>query len=305
MDMTEKNLTIIGATGNLGVPVVKNLLNFGYKVKLIVRNLDKAKKIFGSLNNVTYVKAELTDVDSLKAALSGTEYLYLNLSTQSIDINMPFATEREGVANILLAVDKNTIKQILAISGLGAFHDVHNPNDIEFVPNTIRKQGHRLIKDSGIPYTILHCTWFADSFVIYRRKNTYAVIGDTENPIFFTDCYNYSKHLSNAIGNKNALFKEFPIQGKTGIKHPDAARQFLQKYSPKTKVTKLPNGLISLLSLFSKKMKFVKQMSTYFSKSKEEFLADDCETYKILGEPAISIFEYAEKIKKESVYNYL
>lgn len=301
----KKHISIIGATGNLGVPVVKNLLRFGYEVKLIVRNRAKARKLFGENQNIQLAEADLTDVQTLKMVLADTEYLYLNLSTHTTDIHIPFATEREGVANILAAVNKDKIKQIIAISGLGAFHNVHKPNGFEFVPNTIRKQGHKLIKDSGIPYTLLHCSWFADSFIMYRRKNTYTVIGDTKNPIYFTDCYNYSLHLSNAIGNFNAFYKEFPIQGKFAYTHPDAAKMFLDIYSDKTKITTLPSGIIKLLALFNKEMKFVKHMNDYFSLSKEAFLAEDCETYKVLGEPQISITEYAEIIKANTMFNYL
>jgi hypothetical protein len=46
-------------------------------------------------------------------------------------------------------------------------------------------------------------------------------------------------------------------------------------------------------------MKFVKQMSRYFSDTKEEYIADECDTYKILGEPSISIMEYAQEIRDE------
>jgi uncharacterized protein YbjT (DUF2867 family) len=42
--MDKKQISIIGATGNLGIPVVKNLLSFGYEVKLIVRNVPRKSK---------------------------------------------------------------------------------------------------------------------------------------------------------------------------------------------------------------------------------------------------------------------
>jgi hypothetical protein len=52
-------------------------------------------------------------------------------------------------------------------------------------------------------------------------------------------------------------------------------------------------------------MKFVKHMSDYSFASKEEFLAEECGTFKILGEPTLSITQYALKVKDEKVYNYL
>ena len=302
---TAKHITIIGATGNLGVPVTKNLLSFGFDVKLVVRNRAKARKLFGTSENIQIIEANLTDMPALKGALSDTEYLYLNLSTHTTQLQVSFATEREGVANILEAINKAKIKQIIAISGLGALDNNHKVSGFEFIPNIIRKQGQKLIKASGIPYTFLHCTWFADSFIIYSRNNTYAVIGDTENPIFFTNCYDYTRHLVKAIGNPDAFYKEFPVQGEEGLSHPEAAKRFLSIYSQSTKVKPLPGWILNILAPFKKEMKFLKHMSDYFSQSNETFLPEECGTYKTLGRPTQSLRQYARKVKREAFYDYL
>ncbi len=294
---SKKQITVIGATGNIGVQVVKNFVNFGYSVKAIVRDLDKANKLFGNLSEVEIIRADLKDITALKTALKDAEYLYLNLSTQTIDLNTEFATEREGVANIIEAIDKESIKQIISISGLGAFDNHQEAESFKFIPNIIRKQGHKIIKESGIPYTILHCSWFADSFVFYQRNNTYSVIGDTQHPIYFTNCYDFSLNIRNAIANSEAFYKEFPIQGKEGVKHDEAAKSFLEVYSENSKVKALPVWIISIMALFSPKMKFLKHMSDYFSKSKETFIAEECETYKVLGNPTLKLLDYAKKLK--------
>ncbi|MBN1143642.1 MAG: SDR family oxidoreductase [Bacteroidales bacterium] len=303
MNQTKK-ISIIGGTGNLGVPVVKFLLQDGFEIKLIVRNINKAKQLF-DVNQVQLAEADLRDVAGLKSALSGTAYLYLNLSTQTTDINIPFSAEREGIANILEAIDLGSIRQIIAISGLGAFDNVQGSDRFQFIPNVIRKEGHKLLKNSSIPYTILHCSYFADSFAIFRRKNTYSVIGDTKNPIFFTNCRDYSNHLIHAIANENAFYKEFPIQGRKGLAHPEAARAFLDIFSKDTKVAVLPGGIINIMALFSKEMKFVKHMNDYFSSSVEEFIAEEFNTYKILGEPKLSVSDYARLLKSEGIYDLL
>jgi uncharacterized protein YbjT (DUF2867 family) len=301
----KKKISIIGGTGNLGVPVVKFLLKSGFEIKLIVRNMSRAKQLFNANPELQLIEADLKDVTKLKTALADTEYLYLSLSTQTTDINISFSAEREGISNILEAINKVKIRQIIAISGLGAFDNIQKPGSFEFVPNIIRKQGHKLLKNSGIPYTILHCSWFADSFAIFRRKNTYSVIGDTKSPVYFTNCRDYANHLINAIANEDAFFKEFPIQGTEGLTHPEAARRFLKIFSEKTKVTELPGGIIRILALFSKEMKFVKHMNDYFSNSKEEFIAKEYNTYKVLGEPEYSITDYAQLLKNEGIYDFL
>jgi len=298
--MKSKEITIIGATGKLGIPVSLYLSQAGFKVTVVARDINKAEKFFRQAGNISIVKGDLKDPESLKSALKNTEYLYLNLSTNTIDVNVPFAEEREGVANVLKAVSKDVIQQIIMISGLGAFQKNIVPQQYTFPPNFIRSQGHELLKKSGIPYTILHCSWFIDSFIAFQRNGVYSVIGSNNNLIYFTNAYDYSQHLANAIGNINAYNKEYPVQGKEGFIHSEAAKIFLGIYSPKVKVKELPDGIINIIALFNKEMKLVKAMSSYFKHSKEVFQAVESGTYKDLGEPKLSLKEYAEKLKSES-----
>lgn len=302
---SEKQISIIGATGNLGVPVAKNLVSFGYKLKIIARNEAKAKKLFRDLSDIEIVTADLQNESALKKALKQTKILYLNLSTHSTSLDLKFESERDGIANIIKAIDKESIQQIILISGLGALDNLIKNGNFRFIPNIIRKQGQKIIKESGIPYTILHCSWFIDSFVLFRRNKIYSVFGETKNPVYFTNCFDYSLVLSNAINNCDAFYKEFPVQGVEGINHPEAAESFFSIFSNSTKVKIIPPWIINVFSLFNKEMKFLKHMSDYSHHCKETFLADECDTYKVLGSPEMSILEYANMIKATGFYDYL
>jgi uncharacterized protein YbjT (DUF2867 family) len=300
MEMTtKKKITVVGATGNMGTLVARHLVQAGYQVKAVVRNLEKAKKSLGNENNIELVYGDLTDTDSLEKALKETEYLYLNLSTMTTDMQVPFANEREGVANILKAVNRERIRQILAISGLGAYKKDIVPEKYIFIPNLIRMQGHDMLRQSGIPYTILHCTWFIDSFLIYLRKGTYSIIGNNGHPIYFISASDYSRQLINAIGNSKAFNKDYPIQGKEGLPHKVAAEEFFRIYSPEIKVNAMPGALLSILALLNKQMKVVKAMERYFKHYKEEFMAEASGTFADLGEPQFTLKEYAKYLKAE------
>lgn len=300
---TTKKISIIGATGNLGIPVTKNLISFGFQVTVIARNVEKAKKIFGNNSSIKFETADLQNVSQLTKALADTEYLYLNLSSMVTDVNVSFATEREGIDNILKSVNKSLIKQILIISGLGAFQTDFSKN--RYVPNIIRTQGHELLKKSGIPYTILHCSWFLDSFLLFMRKGMYPIIGNTKNLIYFTNTFDYTNQLSNAVGNEKTFYKEYPIQGKQGINHLDAANLFFSIFNPKIKAKPMPTGLIKILAIFKKEMKPLRDMAVYFEKSKEEFFAVKFGTYIDLDEHKLSVTEFAQKVSEIHLYDYL
>jgi hypothetical protein len=145
----------------------------------------------------------------------------------------------------------------------------------------------------------LHCTWFIDSFTAYLRKGKYSIIGSTDFPIYFISASDYSRQLIRAIGNPDAFNKDYPIQGKEGLTHKEAAETFFRIYSPDIKVNKMPGGIISLLALFNNQLKVVKAMDRYFKRYREEFLAEKHGTYKDLGEPQLSLEEYAGLMKAE------
>lgn len=64
---------VIGGTGTVGSNVVRELLERGAKTRALVRDVDKAKFPDG----VEAVKGDLTDVDSVRAALDGVSTLFL------------------------------------------------------------------------------------------------------------------------------------------------------------------------------------------------------------------------------------
>ncbi len=139
-----KTIAVIGATGRLGAPVATELAKT-FQVRAIVRSPDKAKAMLPA--GVEVVKADLRDVDSLRAALQGVDAIYLNLATETADPNLPFYEEREGVANLLAAIRGLDIRYIAKIGALGAYarqvaRAFHNP---EAVPADVPVQGPEAI----------------------------------------------------------------------------------------------------------------------------------------------------------------
>jgi hypothetical protein len=49
--------------------------------------------------------SDLRDSAILRAALQGVDAIYLNLATETVDLNLPFYEEREGVANLMTAIE--------------------------------------------------------------------------------------------------------------------------------------------------------------------------------------------------------
>ncbi|GAM65303.1 hypothetical protein JCM19232_4268 [Vibrio ishigakensis] len=102
-----KQLTIIGGTGFLSTSITKQLSSLGVSVRVVARNPEKARQILPS--SVEVVRGDVSDTGSLEKALEGTETLYIHLNTETVDMNLPFYTEREGVRNIVEAAKKQVL----------------------------------------------------------------------------------------------------------------------------------------------------------------------------------------------------
>jgi uncharacterized protein YbjT (DUF2867 family) len=77
MTNTNKHILVIGGTGMLGKPVAGQLKADGFKVRLLARNPEKARSLFGA--DYEIVKGDVGDPGSLRAALAGCDGVHISL----------------------------------------------------------------------------------------------------------------------------------------------------------------------------------------------------------------------------------
>ena len=73
-----RSIAIIGATGMLGRPVTQAFINEGWQVRILARNTEKARRLFGSSVNV--VQGDIKDKSTLRELLHGQDAVYMNLA---------------------------------------------------------------------------------------------------------------------------------------------------------------------------------------------------------------------------------
>jgi uncharacterized protein YbjT (DUF2867 family) len=66
-----KKVAVLGATGLVGQPIVKQLVNAGFDLTLISRDSSKLKSVFSGVN-AKFVQADPADQSALKEAFKGT-----------------------------------------------------------------------------------------------------------------------------------------------------------------------------------------------------------------------------------------
>ncbi len=134
-------IAVVGATGNTGRAVVKELKALGQNPVAVVRNADKAREVLGA--DIKVAIAELMDKAALEKALAGCDSVFV------VTGHNPGMVEQQN--NVLDAALKAGVKHLVRVSGGRTVAVADSASVVG--------RGHAAIevrlKQSGIKWTIL------------------------------------------------------------------------------------------------------------------------------------------------------
>ncbi|HKJ42773.1 MAG TPA: NAD(P)H-binding protein, partial [Sunxiuqinia sp.] len=198
-----------------------------------------------------------------------------------------FQAETEGLKNLLKAAEGTPLKHIIKISAIGAIHPEFNLNGDQLAGNKVRWESHKILKESGINYTILHPTWFLNALPWFVKNDAFFVYGDDQYPLYWTNTTDFADHIVQAIDDAETYQKEFTVQGKEPLTFEQAGDIYRQVMNPELKIKHVP--------VDGEDGKFAVLMG-YYKNFKEEFVAQD--TWEILGEPTTSAKQFIASVLK-------
>lgn len=280
-----KKIAIIGATGMLGQPVTRAFIKAGYAVRLLVRNEEKARAIFG--NQAELLRGDLADEASLRKLLEGADWLYLNLAADQSSRESDFQPEREGLKNVLRLASEAGIKRVGYISSL-----VKSFDGISWWVLDMKRHSVELIRNSGLTYSLFYPSTFMESFDkgAYRQGNKLNLAGKSLYPMYLIAGEDYGRMVVRAFELENGN-QEYNVQGEEAWTIEEAAKQFIEKYKKTPlKIVKLPFGILRFLSLFSQKFNYVANIVYALNHYPEKFESE--KTWEELGRPEIKLDDY-------------
>ncbi len=149
------SVLIMGATGNQGGAVARNLLPRGHRIRTITRNVDSAKARQLKDKGVEVVKGDFSDPGSLVAAMQGMDAVYAMTTPFEAGID---AETQQGIA---LA---DAAKQ----AGVGhfVFGSVANADQNTNIPHFDSKyKVEQYLAALGVPYSISAPVYFMDNLL--------------------------------------------------------------------------------------------------------------------------------------------
>lgn len=158
---------ILGATGNIGPHVVEELRRLGETPRVLVRDGQRARALFGP--DVEVVTGDATDADSVRAAADGVDSVFL-LSPHSFTM----ADLQLGVIRAL----RRTGIRIVKLSGTASAITPHGP-----LACREHWEIERVLQHSGQPFVILRPNSFLQVLVGKLMLPAARTTGKVINPI--------------------------------------------------------------------------------------------------------------------------
>jgi uncharacterized protein YbjT (DUF2867 family) len=273
----EKKILVIGATGNVGVPVAQRLKADGFQVRVMSRNANKARQIFDETFEV--VVGDPVNAADLRSTLEGCYGVHINLNGES---------EQQVAEQVSQAASELGVQRISYISGATVREENRWFPMIEY-----KFQAETAIRNSGVSYTIFKPTWIMESLPQFVQDGRASILGKQPHPFHWVAAEDYARMVSAAFQNDNAANKEFYIHGPEAISMNDALSAYIAVKNPEIeKVGNLPFWMAKLIAAMTKSadLKSAAAMMAYFEKVGEE--GDPSEANALLGAPQISLQEW-------------
>uniref|UniRef100_E1T5J3 NmrA family protein n=1 Tax=Burkholderia sp. (strain CCGE1003) TaxID=640512 RepID=E1T5J3_BURSG len=143
-------ILVTGATGRVGHQVVKQLVQRGADVRVLVRDPSRADFPAG----VTLMQGDMLDIDSLRKAFAGVRTLFL--------LNAVAGDEFTQALICLNVARESGVERVVYLSVMHAERFVNVPHF------AVKSGAERMIKEMGLSATILRPAYFMDNESMIR-----------------------------------------------------------------------------------------------------------------------------------------
>ena len=286
--MNQQTILVIGATGTVGAPVARQLLDDGYHVRLLVRDPKRAAAQLGS--GFEYLQGSVEDEEVVKQALSGCTGAHLSLQAGSSPADIK-RVEYLGAMRVVELAAEQHLAHLTYVSGMFVGAEASSAT----LDDQAKRGVERTLQESGIHFTIFRPTYFMDNLPKHLQGKRAMLLGKQIHPLHLVAASDFGRMVSRAFQEPEASNKIFYIQGPEALTLEEALRLYCSQLAPEAKVTTMPLWLMGVLdTLFlGKKMRRTLQMMQVLQRTGE--LGDPSEANRILGAPTTTLRAWCEQ----------
>ncbi|HEU5163652.1 MAG TPA: SDR family oxidoreductase [Thermoanaerobaculia bacterium] len=280
-------IAVIGASGMLGQPVARKLIEHGHEVTLLSRRPEALHGFEGT----PIARADLFDAASLREAFRGKDAVYLNLSIAPGARSSDRHAETDGLRIALAAARAERVRRVGLISSLVMRYQ--GMEGFDWWAFEVKQEAVRILRASGLPHLIFYPSSFMENFSGSQRSGDKIMLaGKSLQKMWFIAGEDYGEMVSRAFRLPEGESREYPIQGPEGFTYDEAARVYVENYPKATlRISRVPAFPLRVAALFSPKMNYVHHILTALNRYPETFESE--RSWEELGRPKITLAAFA------------
>ncbi|MGA2500676.1 MAG: SDR family oxidoreductase [Tepidisphaeraceae bacterium] len=213
--MTNPRMTVlvVGATGSIGRLVVDEALRQGHAVRALARNPDKASQLS---SQAQVVLGDVTRPDALSRAVDGVDAIVFTLGSDGAGTVGAESVDYGGVRNVLAALGSRKAR-IALMTSIGVTNRTGTYNR-STEAHDWKRRSERLVRVSGLPYTIVRPGWFdyngSDEHRLILLQGDKRQAGDSSDGVIARQ--QIAEVLVRSLSSDQALRKTFELIAVTG-----------------------------------------------------------------------------------------
>ncbi len=276
----QKTILVLGATGMLGRPAAYALQEAGYRVRVMTRSYQKARKLFD--NTFQTILCDPTSSSCLEEAMTGC---------YGVHISLPVGAEQQAAETVARAAARKGVQRITYISGATV------AEENRWFPMVNGKfLAEKAIRASGVPYTILCPTWVMDGLSMFVQQGRASIFGKQPTPYHWVAADDIARMVVAAYGHGEEATGRFIVHGPEAIGMQEAVRRYCAAFHPEIKkVSSMPFWLAKVLAAImrSRELQGAGELFSYFEKVGEwkNMPQPGC----VLGSPATTLDMWLEQ----------
>jgi putative NADH-flavin reductase len=174
-------ILVVGGTSGIGLETVKLALDRGHRVSAMARRQERMTLIHDQLDTV---KGDVLDAEAVEIILLGHDAVVFAIGIGPT--RKPVTVFSQGIQNVLEAMQKTGVQQLIAVTGIGAGDSrghgtfMYNNFTQQFLVKTIYEDKDRaeaLIMASGVNWSIVRPGFLNDD----ASKMQYRIISDLQD----------------------------------------------------------------------------------------------------------------------------
>jgi uncharacterized protein YbjT (DUF2867 family) len=274
-------ILIIGASGLLAGPVIRQLDNAGFQLRLFSRNVKPSMFV----NEYEIVNGDLFRPGELEQAMEGCDAVHITVS--GVD-------EFKATQTILAMAQQKKIQLVSLVSGA----TVKEENRwFEFTDKKFRAE--QLLMNSGIPYLIFRPTWFFESLQLMVRDGKAMVLGKQPHPYHFVAADDFGRMVARAYTDQKRWKGTYYVYGPEQYQMKKLLEKYCRALHPEIKkVSETPIFVLKIIAALTgnRMLKFATSLYAYFQKVEEPPIPES--ELRKLGQPELNFERWVELQKQ-------